>query len=270
MDSKVIPPNLGESFRHLFRLCVALNDADRDEAFRVRHDVYCRDLHWEAERPDGMESDAYDAHSIQCLIRTNDAQQQRVGCLRIVLPNPNNPAEPLPVESTCAQTIDRSLLDPRHLERRRLAEVSRLAIVHDYRRRKEEQAEPGTIQPRDFGTRAQPRFPFIPVGLFLAAFAVAEVLEIEHLLVLTEPRLAQHFNRIGFDIRQIGGAIEHRGVRVPSVMYTSLVIQNLRPMLRPMWRMIRAEIRRELAAAGPDALPWLPGGVHIPFPESGS
>ena len=36
--------------------------------------------------------------------------------------------------------------------------------------------------------------------------------------VLTEPRLASHFVRIGFDIRAVGRTIEHRGERVPSLL----------------------------------------------------
>jgi N-acyl amino acid synthase of PEP-CTERM/exosortase system len=258
-----MPPNLGDSFQHLFQLHVALSEEDRNDTFRVRHDVYCSDLHWEAERPDGMETDAYDAHSIHCLIRTNDERRARVGCLRLVIPDPVDPASLLPLEIGCAETIDRTLLDPTNLDRRRIAEVSRLAITNNYRRRKEEQGEPGTIQPRDFGTADQPRFPFIPVGLYLAGFAVAEVLKLDHLLVLTEPRLAQHFNRIGFDIRQIGGPVEHRGVRVPSVIYPELVIPNFRPMLRPMWQAVRAAVRRDFAAAGPHALPWLGREITI-------
>lgn len=256
-----MPPNLGESFSRLFRLSIALTEAERDETFRVRHDVYCRDLGWEPERPDGLETDHYDSHSIHVLIRTNDSRQQRVGCMRMVIPDPKNPAELLPVEIGCAETIHRELFDPAVLDRRHVAEVSRLAITHDYRRRKDEQNEPATIQQRDFGTVEQPRFPFIPVGLYMAGFAVAELLELDFLLMLTEPRLAQHFNRIGFDIRQIGGPVDHRGVRVPSVIYPKIAIPNFRPMLRPMWQVIRESVRSDFTEAGPDPLPWLPGGV---------
>ncbi len=258
-----MPPNLGESFQRLFRLSIALNDEERDESFRVRHDVYCRDLGWEPERPDGMESDNYDSHSVHVLLRTNDEERLRVGCMRMVIPDPKNPTELLPVEIGCADTIDRTLIDPTKLDRRSVAEVSRLAIVNNYRRRKDEQNQPVSIQPRDFGTVEQPRFPFIPVGLYMAGFAVAELLGLDYLLVLTEPRLALHFNRIGFDIRQIGGPIEHRGVRVPSVIHPKIAIPNFRPMLRPMWQVIRESVREDFAKAGPDALPWLPGKINL-------
>ncbi|MCL2656764.1 MAG: PEP-CTERM/exosortase system-associated acyltransferase [Betaproteobacteria bacterium] len=253
-----LAPNLGESFRQLFQISIALNETDREEVFRIRHDVYCKDLHWEPEQASGMESDHYDGHSIHCLIRTNEAPPHRVGCVRLVIPSPDNPSEQLPLEESCANTLDRSLFDPATQDRRHIAEVSRLAIVNSFRRRKDEEREPGTIQSRDFGTEENPRFPFIPVGLYLAGYAVAEFLDLENTVVLTEPRLAKHFNRIGFDIRQIGGPIEHRGTRIPSVMHIPTAIKNMRPMLQPMWQLIRDKVQEDFKAAGPNPLPWLP------------
>ena len=61
--------DLGEGFRQLFGLTVALDDATLDEVFRVRHEVYCRDLGWEPVRDDGRESDEFDRHSFHCLLR---------------------------------------------------------------------------------------------------------------------------------------------------------------------------------------------------------
>jgi N-acyl amino acid synthase of PEP-CTERM/exosortase system len=65
---------------------------------------------------------------------------------------------------------------------------------------------------------------------------------IEHVFVLTEPRLASHFTRIGFDIRAIGGPIEHRGTRVPSLLSSSKVVAGLRPIIRPPYETIEAAV----------------------------
>ena len=95
----------------------------------------------------------------------------------------------------------------------------------------------------DFGGRGpEPRFPFIPVSLYLGAAAIARRFGIEHVFVLTEPRLASHFVRIGFDIRAVGGAIEHRGTRVPSLLSSSKVVSGLRPMIRPMYEVIEQAV----------------------------
>ncbi|HTR00979.1 MAG TPA: PEP-CTERM/exosortase system-associated acyltransferase [Candidatus Acidoferrum sp.] len=249
------PPDLADSFRRYFTLMPALSDEQRRATYRIRHDVYCRDLAWEPLRPDGQETDDYDRHSAACLMRAaqNDSL---VGCLRLVLCRPEDPAYPLPLERACAGTLDRNRFDPSRLDRHRIAEVSRLAVERDYRRRKGEANQPVAIDTSDFGDTSHQRFPFIPVGLYLSAFAMAAQLGIDHLLVLTEPRLARHLGRIGLDIQPIGGAIEHRGERIPSVMDTRATIANLHPMMHRMWKQIHAWVEDAFVSAGADAVPW--------------
>jgi hypothetical protein len=70
--------------------------------------------------------------------------------------------------------------------------------------------------------------------------------------VLTEPRLASHFVRIGFDIRAVGTAIEHRGARVPSLLSSSRVVAGLRPMIRPLYTIVEQEVE-DAFSAHPDA-----------------
>ena len=64
--------NLGGTFSQLFALSPALDKESIALVHRIRHDVYCRDLGWEPVRADGMEIDAYDRHSIHCLLRRRD------------------------------------------------------------------------------------------------------------------------------------------------------------------------------------------------------
>ncbi|PHV12130.1 PEP-CTERM/exosortase system-associated acyltransferase [Chitinimonas sp. BJB300] len=241
--------NLGASFNSYFEIVPALDDTTRKEVFRVRHSVYCSDLHFEAERSDGEECDEHDAHSVLCLLRTRGSQPKPVGCCRMILTDPKHPAAELPFEHHCAAVLDRSLMDPASLDRHRIAEVSRLAVVSDFRRRKEEQDRPVSISDQDFDqVGGASRFPFIPVGLYLACVAISLRIGIDHLFVLTEPRLAKHFSKIGFDIRQIGGEIEHRGTRVPSHLSPILIQQNLKPMLRPLYEVVKVSVDRGFEA----------------------
>ncbi|WP_341643729.1 PEP-CTERM/exosortase system-associated acyltransferase [Thauera sp. SDU_THAU2] len=230
--------NLGYGFRKYFRIDAAHDEALRDQVYRIRHEVYCEELQFEPERPDRREIDAYDAHSLHCLLRGVDEPHTLVGCTRLVLVNPDEPDAPLPFERTCAATLDRSIIDPAKMPRGRIAEVSRLAVCARYRRRKGEARKPADIQDEDFGSKGQPRFPYIPVGLYMGAISLAIRHDIDTLFVLTEPRLASHFARLGVDIRQIGGPIEHRGTRVPSVMDVQSIVRNMRMIMRPLWRTI--------------------------------
>lgn len=159
-----------------------------------------------------------------------------------MLARPDDPDYPLPFERTCATTLDRSIVDPARLPRNRIAEVSRLAVRSSYRRRRGESLADAPIHDEDFGTTVHPRFPYIPIGLYLGAVALAERAGIETLFILTEPRLASHFAKLGVDVRQIGGPVEHRGTRIPSMMNVQGIIKGMRFLLKPMWRTIREEI----------------------------
>ncbi len=241
--------NLGHGFSKYFRVDPATDDAMRDEVFRIRHEVYCQELRFEPERADRREWDEYDAHSLHCLLRTSQSPHQPVGCTRLVLTNPDDRGQPLPFERTCAATLDRSIIDPARLPRERIAEVSRLAVRASYRRRRNENASPMALSEEDFGSVTRPRFPYVPIGLYLGAIALAARNGIDTIFVLTEPRLASHFAKLGVDVRRIGGPVEHRGTRVPSMMDVQSIIANMRFLVRPMWRVVRDEIERGFSEA---------------------
>ena len=245
--------NLGRGFQRYFRIQAAASETLRDEVYRIRHEVYCEELRFEPQRPDRRETDEYDAHSLHCLLKTSTEPHQPVGCIRLVLANPQDPSLPLPFERTCAATLDRSIVDPARLPRERIAEVSRLAVRSGYRRRRGEQASPVSIHDEDFGSVSQPRFPYVPISLYLGAIALAARSGVETIFVLTEPRLATHFARLGVEIKQIGGPIEHRGTRVPSMMDVQSIIRNMRFMVKPIWRVVQEEIERGFAPSGSGA-----------------
>lgn len=241
-------PNLGEKFQQWFELIPAFDEATLDQVFRLRHEVYCRDLGWEPVREDGRESDEFDRHSFHCLLRSRKTGEA-VGCTRLIVARPEAPQYPLPFEVSCAAVLDRSIVDPTHMPRHTLGEVSRLAVAHTFRQRKGEATAATSVTDDDFSARGpNTRFPFIPVSLYLGAAAMAVRLGIENVFVLTEPRLASHFVRIGFDIHAVGGQIEHRGVRVPSLLSSSKVVAGLRPMIKPLYEVIESSVNSAFQA----------------------
>lgn len=245
--------NLGESFQQYFEILPALDQASREDVFRIRHEVYCRDLGWEPLREDGMETDAYDAQSVHLLMR-HRASGMLVGCTRLVLTDPARPAALLPFEKSCAEVLDRRHFDPATLPRDRLGEISRLAVMREFRQRKGEQQSALALSNEDFEPRGpQSRFPFIPMGLYMGVACVAVRLGIEYNFLLTEPRLAAHFSRIGLLIEPAGGEIEHRGVRSPWLLRATQVIPNLRPLVRSMFEVIQDSVDAAYAQAASKA-----------------
>jgi N-acyl amino acid synthase of PEP-CTERM/exosortase system len=69
---------------------------------------------------------------------------------------------------------------------------------------------------------------------------------INTIFVLTEPRLAAQFSRLGVKVEQIGAPVEHRGVRIPSMMDCKRIVDGLNVMTRPLYDVIAAEVEQHL------------------------
>lgn len=238
--------NLGNTFKKYFEIVPALSSALKDEVYRVRHQVYCEDLEFEPVRSDGREIDEHDPNSLHLLMR-NVRTQEFIGCTRIVRPRPDDPHYQLPFEKTCANVLDRSIIDPAKLPRHSIAEVSRLAVIARCRRRKGESTSAIGISEEDFGTPNLPRFPYIPIGLYLGTTELARLNGIDTLFVLTEQRLASHFGKLGVKVQSIGEPLEHHGMRTPSMMSVKGIINDIRSIIRPLYRTIAADIEKGLA-----------------------
>lgn len=246
--------NLGAGFRKYFRALPALSDDELRIAFRIRHAVYCDELGYEPARADGLETDAYDARSAHCLLQSirND---EYVGCVRIILSDPREPQAPMPFEALCDTALDRTIVDPAVLDRTKIGEVSRLAVVSQYRRRRSDQKVPLGIDENDFGTPDRPRFPYIAAGLYLGMIAQARHHGVNTLFMLTERRLARQLSRLGVNLQRIGTPVEHRGKRYPSMMYVQEVIDGLSFFVRPLFAAIAAEMETAYRHAQASASP---------------
>jgi N-acyl amino acid synthase of PEP-CTERM/exosortase system len=237
------PIDLGSIFRQYFEIVPALSNALKDEVYRIRHQVYCEDLKFEPPRSDGREADEHDLNSIHLLMRSIKTGEF-IGCTRIVQPPPTDPYYQLPFEKTCAEVLDRSIVDPAKLPRDRIAEVSRLAVIASYRRRKGERNSAISLPNEDSDALKAPRFPYIPLGLYIGTTELARLNGVDTLFVLTERRQADHFSKLGVKLQIVGEAVEHRGPRVPAVMNVNSIIGEMRTIFRSLYRTIAADIKR--------------------------
>ncbi len=233
-------------FKQYFQVVPAFSDALKNEVYSIRHKVYCEEFEFEPTRADKKEIDEYDAHSLHLLIRSIKTNEF-VGCTRIIYVEQESPNNPLPIEIACKNAIDTTIIDPGNLTRSTIAEVSRLAVISNYRKRKSDKKVAVGISNEDYGTAEQPRFPYIPVGLYLGTTKLALLYGIEHVFVLTEKRLAKHFCKLGFDLKFIGKEIEHHGKRVPSLLSVSSTIRIMNPLLRIMYDAIAIDIDNYIA-----------------------
>lgn len=241
--------NLRDVFRTRFEVVPAISSALRDEAFRIRHSVYCEDLGLEPRRDNGREFDEYDPHSTQVLLRHIESGEF-VACARAVETDSRDRLFPLPFERASDEVLDRNLIDPRTLPRDHIVEISRLAVIARYRHRKGEETKPYGVSEDDFGTDHRPRFPYILVGLYFGVATISLLQGIEYVFVLTEPRVAEHFARLGIDIAPIGRPVEDQESRIPSVIRLERLMNGMSPAVRPLFTEIQMQVRQAYAHSG--------------------
>jgi N-acyl amino acid synthase of PEP-CTERM/exosortase system len=231
----LVPNNaLRDAFKRWFELVPAQTEALKDAAYRLRHSVYCEDLGFEPVRADGRERDEFDAYSSHLLIRYLNTGEF-VGCVRLIRLPADRCTERLPLEQVCEGHLVPDAIPARAAERQRIAEVSRLAIGRAFRRRRGEAREAAPLSDASFEAGRVQRFPYPLAGLYLGVVATAQLTGLSKLFVLTEPRLSDHLRRLGLPITQVGTPVEHRGLRVPSMIDVEPVAHDLGRMWRPFY-----------------------------------
>lgn len=199
--------SFGDRFNQHFQLYAGTSAAVRSMAARVRHQVYCEDLGWEPTTENAEEIDQFDersAHIVICDRTTGDP----VACVRLIVDDGSGGA--LPFESVCRDVLDPRLDADRPSSRAHIAEVSRLAVVSRMRRRATDRAE-GAAQNIGSATR----YSFASVLCF-GVVALAKAMGVKRVYLMTERTLFVMFKRIGLATVQVGGEVEHKGIRIPS------------------------------------------------------
>jgi N-acyl amino acid synthase of PEP-CTERM/exosortase system len=238
--------NPANKFKEHFELAQALTPELKDEVYRLRHRVYVDELGFERPTLDGRERDEFDEQSKHLLMRSVKTGIV-AGCIRLVMVRPDRPMLPLPFEKIFAATSEVREFQSGG-SRLSIAEISRLALAREYRRHRRVERR-GEVAHEGFGTPAHPSFPYVQLGLYLGAIALARQLEVTKLFLLTEPRLLVHFRRMGFPVRKIGGPVEHRGLRVLSTADVVNPEEQLPFFMRPLYKVIELELAEDLRPA---------------------
>jgi N-acyl amino acid synthase of PEP-CTERM/exosortase system len=232
----MITSSIAADFNSHFKVVFADADALKEEAYRIRYQVYCQELGYEDpdEFPDGLEKDGYDAHSRHCLL-LHRSSGLYAGCIRLVLPDPDNPDAGLPYEKICAGELHPELMEGVPATRQLLGEYSRLAVPEQFRRRKGEKLTlVGNLGTVSLGPNDMRRFAHIPLGLYLAAAAVAVASGLDGVVAMMQPRGARHLRRFGMVYTQIGNIVDHRGPRAPFYCSRKTLFKYIDPGMRKL------------------------------------
>ena len=244
-------PSLDHQFQQYFDVFFANTSELRERVHRLRYDVYCREFHYEREEdcPGGQERDAYDSHSLHLLI-VHKATQSGAGCVRMVQPPPDDPALPLPMERYCGHTLHHPERHPGRLPRDHLAEISRLAVHTDFRRRLGASESPvgaltPALDPQELRT-----FPLVSLALFAGATALLALAHRPHMFVMMEPRLARRLQALGFPFVPVGEPLDYHGVRAAYHVTVAECQRSWESVMREMYEFIHADLQARAIAQG--------------------
>lgn len=235
------PPSLAQAFNQFFEIVPTDTDELRDIVYRIRFQVYCKEMHFENEDdyPDEREMDEFDAHSIHALLRHRPSGDY-AGCVRLVLNRSNSPEPQLPLEHHCSRSLDKNILDISQLERNSFGEISRLAIVSRFRRRPGEAETPHGVGEEALAMSQTERrvFPHIAVGLYLAAAAMSLHRGMDMILVMMEPRLARHLRFFGIHFVQAGDVVDFHGMRGPFYITRQNLYAHIKPEISELLSLV--------------------------------
>lgn len=202
------------------------------ECYRLRYEVFCveRGLLPMEAYPDRLESDAYDAQSLHFM--ASHLHGEPAGTARLVLNGPLG----LPLVPHCSLESNYGFLaDPRHPLSPRYAEISRLAVSREFRRRREDSVYggPPRTNPKDGGPRflhATPPPPDVPEmvsGIFRLIYQESKRRGVTHWVAAMERSLQVMLKRMGFPFQPIGPEVDYYGPVRPYMAEIAALERNL-------------------------------------------
>lgn len=241
--------SVASNFAQYFQIKFADTKALRQEAFKIRYGVYASELGWEPLNELEMETDECDDYAFHCLLE-HKRTGVYAGCVRLVIPPVTNSSLPLPFEKNCLQSARKEVIDSTALPRGSFGEISRLAVLADFRRREKETKTPFVIKdvnPKTIYSEDERRnFPNIAMGLYLAAVSLSDICNHKGMFVMMEPRLNRRLTRFGLPFVQCGDEMDYHGKRAMFYLERAGFNSELTPELLELYNIINNDLMAQL------------------------
>lgn len=214
-----------EYFKKYFSIVPVANKKLLDQSFNVRYQVFCEELGYFGSHgiQTKLESDEYDAQSEHCIL-IHKPTNRAVASARLIGVDPVRPESMLPYETLCAGAIDRSSFDPDMFLPGQILEISRLAVLGDFRN----PAKRDPSLPENADLTESCGVPIIPVSLFVAIASMILASEAEYAFALIEPKLARMLRRYGFYFELVGEPVDYHGWRSPFLIHRDNILRQLK------------------------------------------
>lgn len=219
-------------------------------ALELRYQVYCLECNFLSpdDYPDGIETDEHDDEAAH--FHAFDARGELVGYVRLVRPDADRL---FPLQRQCKLTVPRTELPPP----RRAAEISRLMVRRDYRRRRGDSLSGVTAGQNRAALVGDRRHeaPQILLSLYRQMYLYSLAHDIRYWYAAMERPLARSLSQLKFGFDAIGPETDYYGPVAP-------YLADLR------------QLESQVGAHDPELLEWLHQPEAIPpatrvHPEAG-
>ena len=235
---------LRENFYQYFEVMTGDIPDIRDEAFRLRYQVYCLEKGYEdaSAFPDKRETDRHDRRSVHGIVR-HKKTGITAATVRLVLPDRNNLDLPFPIEQNCYTSLESSREILRVITRNSLAEISRFAVSKDFKRRVGEAGTVSGIGPdpdRYFEQDPTGRrvIPHLILGLFTAIVKNSAENNINYWYAVMDVSLLRLLERFGIKFLPLGGMVDYHGLRQPCIGSVNEVLAGIWRKRPEVWGLI--------------------------------
>ncbi|PFG54839.1 N-acyl amino acid synthase of PEP-CTERM/exosortase system [Marinobacter sp. LV10R520-4] len=251
--------DVGAIFNSVFSVELATSPEEINEIFELRYQVYCIDRPFEDPNcfADKREHDAYDPRSAHALVR-HRASGDGVAAVRIVMSG-NTPEQAyFPMEGSCVHQMDRHAQNAFAGEpRERIAEISRMAVSREFRRRFNEDRSTSGIS--DFASysdweNGKRALPYISLGLFAAILQMSVKHAITHWTAAMEPALLRMLKRFGVEFDHVGPVLEYHGRRRPAFTEAASMIEGAKKRRPDVWSLVTDNGRHMPAQSTTDCM----------------
>mgnify|MGYP003645029731 CR=1 FL=1 len=235
--------NVSNIFNSVFKVQLATSPEVINEVFELRYQVYCIDRPFEDANcfADKRERDAYDPRSVHSLVRhriTGDS----VAAVRLVMAGDSPEQAHFPMEGPCVHLMDQHARDAiAGVPRDQIAEISRMAVSREFRRRlNEEKSVSGISEPAYYcdwenGKRAMP---YISLGLFASILQMSVKHGITHWMAVMEPTLLRLLKRYGIEFDHVGPVLDYHGRRCPVFAEAASLVEGIRKHRPDVWSLV--------------------------------
>jgi len=241
--------SIAKNFSQFFQIKFANTKSLREEAFKIRYGVYSDELGWEPENVLQMETDECDDYAYHCLLE-HKRTGVYAGCVRLVIPPVQIPDLALPFEKNCLHSARKEILDSTKLARGSFGEISRLAVLTSFRRRKKEKKAPFVLNAVNsdiiYTEEEHRHFPNIAMGLYIAAVALADICNHIGSFVMMEPKLNRRLQRFGLPFEQVGDEVDYHGMRAMFFLSRNNFCSQLEPELKELYLLIYDDLVKQV------------------------